>query len=501
LDGSIIHNARTLLVNMSLVSSSAKLLKHAGKSDPQTCLGEISFGVNLEATVIAQGPLSVEKLYVGVTNTQAIIHECIYEFAQRTKVETLAPPSLEPTTSPTELIYNLLPIIPKNFSLKIENSILNGMRDDSKADFNATIKSLLINSQMNQSTSLQPIKNQSSRLPQLFLSFQVANIDVKCNKNSVFELSKISIDGNYEEDVINLDLLMDKLTVCYDHLLMKPWIVNNFLKAKKMSEKRTPMLIRSKSGWFDYFSNTCKVAGCIELWKVCLWCHLPDNPKVMSVGFHHTKFQLDKSPDLRNKTYDSPIGKILFGRQHWSSELLVEACWFRLGSSLLNTDTHMLKKYHTWGTPLFLGVALVKIRSQGAQEVKIHSMIDLFRTEWSPELSKSVLQCLKCAKEYSKAEVTDQGPKKTSVVSNVVYTVNVACTNANFYWLTGKDICLMLRLDKMTFDDLRGKMDWLVEGAKISSVKPTSIQHGCVRSEDIKVCISCLYCTDLIILL
>lgn len=62
LDGSIIHNARSLLVNVTIAAATAKMLRHAEKRDDsvQTCLGELSFGISMEAVLIAQGPLSVE---------------------------------------------------------------------------------------------------------------------------------------------------------------------------------------------------------------------------------------------------------------------------------------------------------------------------------------------------------------------------------------------------------------------------------------------------------
>jgi hypothetical protein len=62
LDGSIVHNARTLLVNVTVAAATAKMLKHAEKRDDnaQTCLGELSFGISMEAVLIAQGPLSIE---------------------------------------------------------------------------------------------------------------------------------------------------------------------------------------------------------------------------------------------------------------------------------------------------------------------------------------------------------------------------------------------------------------------------------------------------------
>lgn len=62
LDGSVVQNARTLLVNINLSETKVKVLRHVqNKNDVgDTCLGELSFAISMEATLIAQGPLSVE---------------------------------------------------------------------------------------------------------------------------------------------------------------------------------------------------------------------------------------------------------------------------------------------------------------------------------------------------------------------------------------------------------------------------------------------------------
>lgn len=60
-DGGVVQNVRTLLVNMTLSEVSAKLLRHPEKKvDEGTCLAELSFAVSMIASFVAQGPLSVE---------------------------------------------------------------------------------------------------------------------------------------------------------------------------------------------------------------------------------------------------------------------------------------------------------------------------------------------------------------------------------------------------------------------------------------------------------
>lgn len=64
-DGSVVHGAR-LLASIRCTSASAKILKHSAlqkglsHDDIHVVLGEVAFGLALEATLLAQGPLSVE---------------------------------------------------------------------------------------------------------------------------------------------------------------------------------------------------------------------------------------------------------------------------------------------------------------------------------------------------------------------------------------------------------------------------------------------------------
>lgn len=71
LDGSLVRSARTLLVNVTMTSASAKLLRHApigtkqGKpitSQFATCLAELSVSLSAELTLLAQGPFSIEVM-------------------------------------------------------------------------------------------------------------------------------------------------------------------------------------------------------------------------------------------------------------------------------------------------------------------------------------------------------------------------------------------------------------------------------------------------------
>jgi len=68
LDGSIVQNARVLLVNAALSEAQAKMLRHCSSrrqslenlNKIRPCLGEVSFDMTLDASLFAQGPLSMD---------------------------------------------------------------------------------------------------------------------------------------------------------------------------------------------------------------------------------------------------------------------------------------------------------------------------------------------------------------------------------------------------------------------------------------------------------
>lgn len=80
-------------------------------------------------------------------------------------------------------------------------------------------------------------------------------------------------------------------------------------------------------------------------------------------------------------------------QHHCSSEILVESAWCRLNEAK-DFSPGGLKKWHLWGTPLFLGVALLKGRVQPTGPPKVQAMLDNVRLEWSPPLATFMLQAM-----------------------------------------------------------------------------------------------------------
>lgn len=55
------------------------------QSDSFTCLCEFNFGISLDSTLIANGPVFIEKIHVVMNETKAVIREAFYDFIRDAK--------------------------------------------------------------------------------------------------------------------------------------------------------------------------------------------------------------------------------------------------------------------------------------------------------------------------------------------------------------------------------------------------------------------------------
>lgn len=66
LNGSIVHNLKTLLVSANFLDVQCKILRHYKQNQKSTrpCLAEINLGLALDGTLKAHGPISIEVCYI-----------------------------------------------------------------------------------------------------------------------------------------------------------------------------------------------------------------------------------------------------------------------------------------------------------------------------------------------------------------------------------------------------------------------------------------------------
>ncbi|CAB0004586.1 unnamed protein product [Nesidiocoris tenuis] len=101
----------------------------------------------------------------------------------------------------------------------------------------------------------------------------------------------------------------------------------------------------------------------VELWNVSATLKIP-NLIPAAVGFAHLKFHYDSSHSLSG-------GDVC--------EVLTESLWCQLNRMW---SVARLRKEHSWGTALYLGLLLVK-----GNRSRLHAMVDTLRLEWSPPFS------------------------------------------------------------------------------------------------------------------
>jgi hypothetical protein len=83
--------------------------------------------------------------------------------------------------------------------------------------------------------------------------------------------------------------------------------------------------------------------------------------------------------------------RLLIEGCQWTAGLQVKSLWCHLGNSSLTSDAHLLK-YHTWSTPLFLGVFQVNVHNEGSSQSKFNATLDDVRFEWSPPFGQFITE-------------------------------------------------------------------------------------------------------------
>ncbi|XP_049792062.1 protein KIAA0100 [Schistocerca nitens] len=518
LDGSIVHNARSLIANVSITSATAKILRHAVQKDEtcQACLGEVSFGITMEATFVAQGAFSVERLFIGMDNTKAVINEGFYSFAQERQVNSefkASDKEIKPKKNQEDLhevVRRLSPILPKDFHLKIEDSLLTGMRDD-RADFISALQSFQLHSKLFVKTPSPraadvSILDQPAVLPDLSICLQVDEFSVKCVRETVLMMRKFEVKGNIEESIFNVHMLLNTLHAVYNHKDLHRWVDHNFLdtantKAVCVSSGKEDILVSSKDDnlWLRNILKYYQLKCCAEFWNASALLRVPDRQHCALTGFSHCKVSLNQQSEFKDLQY-AGRPKELLEQCRWNSEILMESLWCCLGDSVVEVDPHILKKCHTWGTPLFLGVFLMNVQNQDSVQMKVNAMLDILRVEWSPPLAQLLIQALRCIQEYRPASKGSNvqnnqkvmhsfsGNKNQSSIQKFISSsvVNISLSHVNGFFFADKNVCIMVRLDSMQTDSTSSKLCVILEGAKVASILPTKSQYICLKSEEIK---------------
>ncbi|XP_043472199.1 protein KIAA0100 isoform X1 [Leptopilina heterotoma] len=409
LDGSIVHGARTLLASATVAGGSMKLLRHASDA----CLAQISFAGSIEATLRAQGELSVEKLYVGITQTEGSGGAGLLRFLRdRKSLSPNAPHSNLHEQSTGDLLSRIAPILPKNLALKLgSSSIIAGREDGMISGLECTIGGLQVNSRF------QPDG------PQLHLALSLDALSLR-GQLPILSLRRLSIEAKLEEDVLAIMTQLNCLSMIYDH---KDWEQILSSSAKDIPTPNVTIASNRKLPWI-------KLKTVTELREGSLTIKLPDVQEAScslafvkcSVNSFFTEERADE----------------------WNVELMIES----LCCGLNGVDTSIPEMAHRWGNPFTVGVFVATASKNGVGVV-----LDSLRTEWSLEFSKFLEQGFTY---YNQHHGKSLGQKET----NKSLQLNCKMSNCNLFFIAENKLSIMLRLDSANLEHSVKRFVGVAEG-------------------------------------
>ncbi|KAL3273176.1 hypothetical protein HHI36_014630 [Cryptolaemus montrouzieri] len=453
LDGSIFKNAKSLVVTLNLMDASAKVLRHAGKDSKETCLAEFSFGISLETILVAQGPLSVEKLDIRVLKASARIKDAFYNLGNS---YTSNQNSRIGHRSDEKLLERLQPIIPKNCSIRIDESSLKGMQENSKVEYSSNLKNIIL--------TYRTIKSEDS-----------------AEEGPVILLSTYAKLRNF---IMNLYLQLNTLLITYVHTVIYRWLYDNFLKTYSLANSRSPTISPNSNSesYVEKLFRKLTINICAE------FCHVSSlfqlNKRNSSLGFKHLRIMLDQAQETRTDgTYIAYLPNLLLNKRHWQVEVLLESFWWSFKEN--GHEFNNPKVTHVWGTPAYIGMCLFKLKTtEGSSEIKIGSLVDTVQFEWSLELADYILVAIKCVKQYNLSK-SQEIKKRGETPDLSSFSLNLVASHFNFFFQSQNSEYFVFRLNILKYD--RSSISDMVqfEELKIFNLNNAGDYYSCMRTEDI----------------
>ncbi|XP_076649590.1 bridge-like lipid transfer protein family member hobbit isoform X1 [Halictus rubicundus] len=428
LDGSVVHGARTLLGSASIVGGAMKLLRHSSDA----CLSQISFAGTAEATLRAQGDLSVEKLYIGIMQTEGSGGlDLVTFFKDKSSLADASSYSSANVDSSNDLLTRLAPLIPKDFMLKIgPSSVIMGKEDGMVLGLEGVMKGLQVN------TKFQPCSFQ------LNLTLTLDGLSVR-SKLPILTLRSLQINSKVDRNILEIATQIHNLSIIYDR---KDWETMFCNPDHEISRPVTGITFKNKLPWSDVRVNT-------ELYDSSVNVKLFDVDEI-SCGVTHVKYSL-------NTLTDTTDG--------WNTELVVESLYCTLnGSSTVTSETS-----HRWGTPLSIGVLLATTRTNA-----IGIAVDALVAEWSLEFARFLEEAFKCYRKTGKTELAE---KENNRDAENVIQLNLNVTNCNLFFIAENNLSIMTRLDTASFEHNAKRLVAVAEGVSaitLNKNEPIICQHA-----------------------
>ncbi|EFA07873.1 UPF0378 protein KIAA0100-like Protein [Tribolium castaneum] len=465
LDGSILKNARLLLVSLNLIDASAKVLRHQENQSKQTCLAEFRFGVSMDVILIAQGPLSVEKLNFKMSQTSSIINDSFYSLAHGSKT------SPKPSQIEDDFLHKILPLIPKVCYIQIDDTSLKGVKENSQIEYNSSLKKL--------SLTYKSSKLDASNL--VSFNFAMSDLQLQNSREKLLSLKSLTIDAKLKNDIVNIYFQMNTFLLTYNHDVIHRWVYTNFLKNRETTHfVKTEQIDSPQNSLIEKIVKKLVINVCAEFSQVSATIKLSDHTS--SMGFNHVKLMLEQAQKHRGPSYSSYFFNLLLLDRHWQTECLIESFWWSFKE--WNQDTNVSKKMHIWGTPVYFVKVLVRVWTHENYEMEVVSFLDMVQLEWSLELADCVLLAIKCLKQYGLDRKNSDSVVCKDLSKPQIY-VNVGINHFNCFFQSQNTEYFVVQLNSVDLTKNLDSLNVQFEEFKIFTIHNTGAYYCCIRTEDI----------------
>lgn len=207
---------------------------------------------------------------------------------------------------------------------------------------------------------------------------------------------------------------------------------------------------------FEWLMNQIIIKCCAEVFSLSILTKV--NNRVSSLSVSHTKVLLDQFEGKRNTAYENKFLKMLLGNRHWSTELMIESFWWSLDNA---TRDDTLRKIHTRGSPIYIGVSLVKLSSYG-NAIKLDLSLHTLRLEYSSGLTDLLIRLKECLGQYGfktgqrrifqlpeMGECFDTSSNDSNKIIPKIL-INAKITDVTSFLFTNHDACILISLTEVS---------------------------------------------------
>ncbi|XP_050545881.1 protein KIAA0100 isoform X3 [Daktulosphaira vitifoliae] len=487
LDASIIGSYKQLSVNCHAPHAEAKLFHHP-KNANSYCLAKVTVNICAESILYLHGPSTVEILTLKLDKSKIILNKGLYKFVQSNCHYAVNSKSLKNYDEVFTSVPSFLPsLVPKRIKIQLEELTIDVI-ENSVIEMKGEFKLLAIDSLL-----IHDDKDLSLKQCNFSLKATFENLFLTGQEEIYVSLKSFVFDVKYLKNVLKLDIRANDLYALYSHDEFFLWYTlytNPILKSyqllsvdtSKTKQKLTTSNNILDALGFDIFFLIHNVTTTFRLSN-------------KSVSVNLSKFKLISSYNPLDQINLREVSSSYF--QKWNCDLHIETlrCCLKPFSNTMFSPG--MRKCHSWGTPLFIGLLLLQIKKSTPLYIqKINISLDIVRLEWSPPLALFILQAHYSIQQFVSTTLEE---KKSNIMNEEftfsrkkkkklfqTYGFYISVTNTNVFLIADKKICLLICIDTTTIDMEKSKLICLIKGFKCDSLIPTKHHYVCTSSNDIK---------------